>query len=152
MQMFLTSQHLKYSRVKPSWTSVGSGWTAQAGEQKQKKNPTAVAPKHLGCLHWIENLHHVFQHCYRRKTGSEQRKGKKKMREGARWMGISDRGQEERDRRPRFLFQVITSHYLPGVYTKRLQTYVEEDCKPVSTDLFLLPICCGKHRQTQAKK
>lgn len=45
--------------------------------------------------------------------------------------------QEEEDRKPGFLYQVITSHYQPGVLTKRLQTCVEEGHKLLSTGLFL---------------
>lgn len=59
-------------------------------------------------------------------------------------MRDSDGGGQEEDRKPGFLFQVITSHYQPGLFTKRLQTCVEEDRKLLSTGLFLLPVCCGQ--------
>lgn len=52
---------------------------------------------------------------------------------------------EENDRKPGFLIPVTTSHYQAGLFTKRLQTCVEGDHKLVSTDLFLLPVFCGKH-------
>ena len=49
-------------------------------------------------------------------------------------MRIADGGdQREEDRKSRFPFQVITSHYQPGLLTKRLQTCVEGGHKPVST-------------------
>lgn len=62
---------------------------------------------------------------------------------------MDDNGSRRRrnmtERKPGFLFQVITSHYQPGLHTKRLQTCVEEGHKLVSTGLFLVLVCCGKH-------
>lgn len=67
MQMFCCSQHLKYSRGKPSWTSVAGSKLSQTVPPKKIKERERKTTD----AHHRMDLHHGFQCRYRRKTDSE---------------------------------------------------------------------------------